>query len=582
MCHLPPPTMDGVATNYCSAPPCPVTCGPDEMHCPFTPPPDCTGDGCVGQDSCAAKSAGCPVTCQPGEHVCHTPAPMPDGMAHNWCSPGHCPVTCDAQSEVHCPFVAPPGCTGDACMGPDSCVDKSTGCPVACQPNEYMCHTPATVPDGTAYNWCSAGFCPVTCADTETHCTFTPPHGCTGDACMGPDFCAPKISGCPATCAPGEHVCTTPPATSDTPAYNWCSAVPCPVTCADDETSCPFVPPAGCTGDACSGAETCVPKSLGCPVACPPNEHICHTPAPMPDGIATNWCSAAACPLTCAADETFCHIMPPPDCTGDACTGTDSCAPKSVGCPVTCQPNEHVCHTPAPTPDVPAHNYCSPSPCPVTCTVNETHCTFMPPPHCTGDACIGPDSCAPKSRGCPVTCQPNEHICHSPAPTPDVPAHNYCSPLHCPVTCGDDELHCAFMPPPGCHGDACSGPDSCSPKATGCPVTCQPNEHKCHMPAPSPEAPAHNYCSPTHCPVTCADDETHCTFTPPPDCTGDACSGPDSCAPKSTGCPVTCRPSENMCHSPPSTPDGIGYNWCSPSPCPVTCASDEVLCTADP
>merc|ERR1719238_1670500 len=226
---------------------------------------------------------------------------------------------------------------------------------------------------------------------------------------------------------------------------------------------------------------------------------MCHH-VPHPDdiyGMAHNWCSPTPCPPVCTVDEILCPFMPPPNCTGDACMGHETCAPKAAGCPVTCMAGEHMCHHPPHPDDIygMGMNWCSPTPCPPVCTVNETYCPFMPPPGCMGDACMGADTCAPLSTGCPVHCNEGDKMCHMPPHScpympdmPPMPAFNFCIPnnMFCPAVCAEDEMNCPFMPPPGCMGDACMGPETCAPKSAGCPVTCMAGEHMCHMP-PHPD-----------------------------------------------------------------------------------------------
>merc|ERR1719316_826380 len=309
---------------------------------------------------------------------------------------------------------------------------------------EHMCHHPPHPDDihGVGHNWCSPSPCPPTCTVNETYCPFMPPPGCMGDACMGADTCAPLSTGCPVHCNEGDKMCHMPahsdpymPYMPPMPAFNFC--IPnnrfCPAACAEDEMNCPFMPPPGCMGDACMGPETCAPKSTGCPVHCNEDENMCHAP-PMnphdPFSVAMNWCNPKSmpCPVHCPADQLLCHVLPPPSCTSDpspdACMGHDTCAPMSAGCPVTCMSGEHMCHSPPPPmppmppdvppmPPMPGMNWCSPTPCPPTCTEEEIYCPFMPPPGCMGDACMGADTCAPKSAGCPITCMAGEHMCHT-------------------------------------------------------------------------------------------------------------------------------------------------------------------------
>ena len=98
----------------------------------------------------------------------------------------------------------------------------------------------------------------VTCSSQEIMCH---------DPATMTDSCHPKSTGCPVTCPAGEHVCHMPPSCDGCDGYNWCSSYTCPVHCGIDEVMC---------HDTTTMTDTCHPASTGCPVTCPPGDHVCH------------------------------------------------------------------------------------------------------------------------------------------------------------------------------------------------------------------------------------------------------------------------------------------------------------------
>ncbi|CAE7317168.1 brcc3, partial [Symbiodinium sp. CCMP2456] len=305
----------------------------------------------------------------------------------------------------------------------------------------------------------------VTCSSEEIMCH---------DSTTMTDSCHPKSTGCPVTCPAGEHVCHMPPSCDGCDGYNWCSSYTCPVYCGVDEVMC---------HDSTTMTDTCHPAATGCPVTCPPGDHVCHMPPTCDTCHGYSYCSTHSCPVYCGMDEVMCH---------DSATMTDSCHPASTGCPITCPPGDQVCHMPPSCEGCEGHSYCSPSACPVYCGVDEVTCH---------DANTMTDSCHPASTGCPVTCPPGDHLCHMPATCDTCHGYSYCSPSSCPVYCGVDEVMCH---------DSTTMTDSCHPKSTGCPVTCPPGDNVCHVPPPCDTCDGYSYCSPGSCPVYCGIDEVVC------------------------------------------------------------------------
>ncbi|CAE7893757.1 brcc3 [Symbiodinium sp. KB8] len=423
-------------------------------------------------------------------------------------------VTCSSE-EIMC---------HDATTMTDSCHPKSTGCPVTCLAGEHVCHSPPTCDGCDGYNWCSSYTCPLYCGVDEVICH---------DSTTMTDTCHPAATGCPVTCPPSDHVCHMP-ATCDTcHGYSYCSPSSCPVYCGMDEVMC---------HDSSTMTDSCHPASTGCPITCPPGDHVCHMPPSCEGCEGHSYCSPSACPVYCGVDEVLCH---------DSTAMTDSCHPKSTGCPVTCPPGDNVCHVPPACDTCDGYSYCSPGSCPVYCAMDEVLCH---------DSATMTDSCHPASTGCPVTCPPGDHVCHMPATCDTCHGYSYCSPSSCPVYCGADEVMCH---------DSTTMTDSCHPKSTGCPVTCPPGDNVCHVPPPCDTCDGYSYCSPGSCPVYCAMDEVLCH---------DSATMTDSCHPASTGCPITCPPGDNVCHMPPTCDGCQGHSYCSPSSCPVYCGVDEVMC----
>ena len=279
------------------------------------------------------------------------------------------------------------------------------------------------------------------------------------------DSCHPKSTGCPIACPAGEHVCHMPPSCDGCDGYNWCSSYTCPVHCGIDEVMC---------HDTTTMTDTCHPASTGCPVTCPPGDHVCHMPPTCDTCHGYSYCSPYSCPVYCGMDEVMCH---------DSATMTDSCHPASTGCPITCPPGDQVCHMPPSCDGCQGHSYCSPGSCPVYCGIDEVMCH---------DSTTMTDSCHPKSKGCPVTCPPGDNVCQVPPPCDTCDGYSYCSPSSCPVYCAMDEVMCH---------DSSTMTDSCHPASTGCPVTCPPGDHVCHSPATCQGCHGYSWCSPTPCAI---------------------------------------------------------------------------------
>ena len=355
----------------------------------------------------------------------------------------------------------------------------------------------------------------VTCSTEEIMCH---------DSTTMTDSCHPKSTGCPVTCLAGEHVCHMPPTCDGCDGYNWCSSYTCPLYCGVDEVIC---------HDSATMTDSCHPAATGCPVTCPPGDHVCHVPPTCDTCHGYSYCSPGSCPTYCGMDEVMCH---------DSTTMTDSCHPKSTGCPVACLAGERVCHMPPTCHGCDGHNYCSSSPCPVYCGMDEVTCH---------DATTMTDSCHPASTGCPVTCASGDHLCQVPATCDTCHGYSYCSPSPCPVYCGVDEVMCH---------DSTTMTDSCHPKSTGCPVTCLAGEHVCHSPPVCAGCDGYNWCSSHTCPLTCGMHEVLCH---------DATTMTDSCHPATSGCPVTCPAGDHVCHSVATCQGCHAYNWCSSTPCTV-------------
>jgi hypothetical protein len=581
-CSMPPMTETDVAMNWCQHMdhPCPLTCGAEENHCHVCPR-DCHNH-CECTESCASKSAGCPPhhPCTAEEHQCHHPQTV-HGDAHNWCQHKDmpCPVYCNEDTELHCHMPAPHDCHGDHCHGTDSCAPKSEGCP--CPPGEHKCQD-----EHGEGSWCQPGPCPVYCTETETHCHTPAPADCHGDHCHGSDFCAPKSTGCPPqpACRPDQHICTSQPYSEHESAHQWCSDHTCPLTCPSDQQICHTPPPADCDWSSgnCHGTESCALKSTGCPITCEgEGMNVCSEKSPY-DGSTNNWCHWGDCPVTCGDDDTRCHVESP----AGSGTWVDECHPKSVGCPVTCTGTDIMCSSPVTQHSPVAHNWCQgmEHPCPVHCTDDQVHCHTPAPQPCDGTGCYGTDTCLPKSQGCPPPepCTAGQHTCHSPPHMPGDSAHNWCQDGPCPVHCDEEtQVHC-HTPASNCmEGQPCYGTDFCADKTAGCPFTCPDHEKVCerHM-----EGHVDRWCISNHdyCPVTCGAEEVHCPFQAPPHCHGSECNGPETCAPKSTGCPVTCPANMHVCTTQPAHEGDAPHNWCSDCNCPISCDHTEVMCHPPP
>eukprot|EP00930_Biecheleria_cincta_P023030 TRINITY_DN16691_c0_g1_i1.p1 TRINITY_DN16691_c0_g1~~TRINITY_DN16691_c0_g1_i1.p1 ORF type:complete len:604 (+),score=83.47 TRINITY_DN16691_c0_g1_i1:61-1872(+) len=163
-CHTPARTAGDVAVNWCSEAACPISCSEQEVACETN-----------NASQCVLKMVGCPAKCSAGENTCHLPPTCAGCTAVNFCSKDACPVECSL-SEVVCPSED----------GRGRCVPKNQGCPANCTKNENECHLPPSCDGCVGYNYCSATPCPAKCDLTETTCTkvdgseFCVPlsHGC--------------------------------------------------------------------------------------------------------------------------------------------------------------------------------------------------------------------------------------------------------------------------------------------------------------------------------------------------------------------------------------------------------------------
>jgi len=192
-CRMSAAHEGSLASNWCSATPCPVTCNLTEMVCPTA----------NGSSTCADRDQGCPVECASKQHACHLAAASSDSTGTNWCSESACPVTCNA-TEIPCQN--------------GTCVPAAQGCAVNCSAGDYSCHTPGSCNGCAASNWCSSTTCPVACNSTEISCAKAD----------SSNFCVPMRSGCPVDCAKGEHDCHEPPTSNGSVGSHWCSVTACP------------------------------------------------------------------------------------------------------------------------------------------------------------------------------------------------------------------------------------------------------------------------------------------------------------------------------------------------------------------
>lgn len=197
-CHTPARAAGDVAVNWCSESACPASCSEHQVACK-------TNNGSL----CVPKTAGCPVRCAAGENTCHSPPTCAGCEAINFCSKDSCPVQCSLD-EVVCP--------GEDGRG--SCFPRKQGCPTNCTQTEHKCHSPPNCEGCVGYNFCSATPCPARCNVTETTCTnvdgseFCVPltHGCpvmcdeneyichsppACQECVGTSWCS--AAPCPAT-----------------------------------------------------------------------------------------------------------------------------------------------------------------------------------------------------------------------------------------------------------------------------------------------------------------------------------------------------------------------------------------------
>mmetsp|Transcript_805 Transcript_805/g.1521 ORF Transcript_805/g.1521 Transcript_805/m.1521 type:complete len:579 (-) Transcript_805:209-1945(-) len=335
-------------------------------------------------------------------------------------------------------------------------------------------------------------------------------------------------------------------------------SIGCPVACEADQHMCTTPPTCSncsavnyCSSQPCPvicgygemicGKSTCVKKAAGCPVECSKNENVCHEKPQCEGCIGSNWCSSTVCPVACGQEEVSCPL---PD-------AGNICVPKAMGCPVNCSATEHRCHSQPVYDGGKALNWCSATPCPARCGLAEVSCANLD----------GSEFCVDMKHGCPVNCSTAEYSCYNPPACDDCAATNWCSPNPCPQICASmDEIPCLY--------DSRTGDSLCVSRSKGCPVNCSQEEYECHMPPSTQVAEGSNWCSAAPCPSFCTASQISC----PTD------NGSNLCVPREEGCPVSCPQSHSICHAPPAFDGAVGMNWCSAAPCPVACGSREVQC----